>query len=109
MSGVPINFVEADFLHNFDRKLFPKGSLPAGTARWEGPFEFGEYVLSFMCPCGCDESDFVIAAPKGAAEGRRSWLWDGNKEKPTLAPSILRTGAPCKWHGFLRAGVWEKA
>lgn len=29
------------------------------------------------------------------------WAWDGNKEKPTLTPSINVIGV---WHGWLRAG-----
>ena len=32
-----------------------------------------------------------------------SWEWDGDKEKPTLTPSILRNGV---WHGYLRKGYW---
>jgi hypothetical protein len=31
----------------------------------------------------------------------KAWKWDGNKESPTLSPSILIHG---KWHGWLRAG-----
>lgn len=33
------------------------------------------------------------------------WTWDGNRESPTLEPSILDlvTG----WHGYLRAGKLE--
>lgn len=29
------------------------------------------------------------------------WLWDGNKELPTITPSINVVG---QWHGFLTAG-----
>ena len=34
-----------------------------------------------------------------------SWLWDGNKDAPTLTPSIA-CGMPkgCDWHGHMRAG-----
>jgi len=32
------------------------------------------------------------------------WKWDGNKEAPTLSPSIAVTGV---WHGFLRNGKME--
>jgi hypothetical protein len=35
------------------------------------------------------------------------WEWDGNKESPTLSPSILVESVPNwndGWHGFLRAG-----
>jgi hypothetical protein len=35
------------------------------------------------------------------ANGQPTWIWDGNREKPTLTPSI-RLGYT--WHGFLTAG-----
>lgn len=41
------------------------------------------------------------------------WQWDGNREAPTLSPSILinggdgKGGRKEKWHGFLRAGKLE--
>lgn len=41
--------------------------------------------------------------------GRTSWQWDGNREKPTLSPSIFvgMRDTPPGWHGFVRAGVME--
>ncbi len=39
-----------------------------------------------------------------------TWTWDGNKESPTISPSIRILGAkdaPDVWHGFLRAGKLE--
>lgn len=32
------------------------------------------------------------------------WQWDGNKEAPTLTPSINYVGV---WHGYMRAGRLE--
>lgn len=32
------------------------------------------------------------------------WTWDGNRERPTLSPSIHAVG---HWHGYLRAGRFE--
>jgi Family of unknown function (DUF6527) len=47
-------------------------------------------------------------------DGSRGWVWDGNREKPTLNPSILTsmtipvTGEYIElWHGFMRAGRLE--
>jgi hypothetical protein len=34
---------------------------------------------------------------------RPMWQWDGNREAPTLNPSILHHSNP-PWHGYLRAG-----
>lgn len=42
-----------------------------------------------------------------------AWKWDGNREAPTLTPSILHWGGgrgePATWHGWLRAGKLETA
>ncbi len=32
------------------------------------------------------------------------WRWDGNRDKPTLTPSIIHRN--CGWHGYLTAGQW---
>lgn len=41
---------------------------------------------------------------------RRMWQWDGNKESPTLSPSIhVFTGNKTLWHGYLRSGKLEDA
>lgn len=39
-----------------------------------------------------------------------AWLWDGNREAPTLSPSI-RTfdNEGDRWHGYLKAGKLENA
>ena len=36
-------------------------------------------------------------------DGQTIWKWDGNREAPTLEPSILHHSQP-EWHGWLRAG-----
>lgn len=61
--------------------------------------------LWFVCPCGCGEESAVNIEPHGAAP---RWKWDGNREKPTLTPSLHKT-AGCKWHGYLRNGEWVRA
>ena len=47
----------------------------------------------------------AIAIHRHASEpglnGHRSWLWDGNEDKPTLTPSIHYLD---NWHGYLTAG-----
>ncbi len=30
-----------------------------------------------------------------------TWQWDGNRERPTLTPSVH---APGRWHGWIRGG-----
>ncbi len=34
-------------------------------------------------------------------DGRAQWDWDGDRERPTFAPSINCTGC---WHGYIRGG-----
>lgn len=86
-------------------------TLPPGTCHWEfydPPSNGVEASLNFVCPCGCGEVDFVFVS-KVLPKVARCWQWDGNKESPTLTPSIYRLGAACKWHGWLRAGEFVQA
>jgi hypothetical protein len=47
-----------------------------------------------------------------AVNGHAPWSWDGNRDAPTLTPSIDCKGTffdgtkdvPCGWHGFIRGG-----
>lgn len=81
-----MNFVE-DILHG-----------PTGSAKWDSDFT----RFKFICPCGCNSfNDLPIKPPHD-----NGWTWDGNKENPTLSPSIINYN--CGWHGYLKAGVWEK-
>lgn len=62
--------------------------------------------FQFICPCGCGNESWL---PVDREIGMGGWRWDGNREKPTLTPSVFNTGMPCKWHGWLRAGEWVPA
>ena len=36
------------------------------------------------------------------------WWWNGDRDRPTLRPSIgVPATPPYRWHGFLVDGVWE--
>ena len=38
----------------------------------------------------------------------RYWWWNGDRDKPTLTPSIgVPAVPPYKWHGFLENGIWK--
>ena len=41
--------------------------------------------------------------PQNQNGGRAQWDWDGNREAPTLSPSI-NCESHCGWHGYIRAG-----
>lgn len=59
-----------------------------------------EERFSFVCPKrGTQCAGLLI---RGAAGGHRpSWVWDGNRERPTFTPSI--NCGSC-WHGYIRNG-----
>ena len=50
----------------------------------------------------------IVKDPAALAcpENRPRWLWDGNREAPTLTPSLH---IPQAWHGWLKAGLLTDA
>ena len=67
----------------------------------------GEFILYFKCPCGNDEVAGIHVGDKRKPRSHRpSWEWNGDFDKPTCKPSILRRGG-CKWHGYLTDGVFK--
>lgn len=86
-----------------------------------GQFEYYVYYsrpdliagLLFICPCGCGELQGVGFSTEISGE-KPVWNWDGNREKPTLTPSINILQLNDKgekigehWHGYLTAGRWR--
>lgn len=71
-------------------------------------------ILVFGCPNGRG-SCAVPIAPSPANSNRCTWSWDGDREQPTLSPSIncvaldeqgcVKPGIGCGWHGFLSKGM----
>jgi len=68
----------------------------------------GEIVgMIEMCPCGCRALGSIAFKHAWRDPGERPvWEWNGSKDKPTLTPSVQRTEG-CKWHGWLKGGVWK--
>lgn len=58
--------------------------------------------MIYVCPCGCGQTGRLRFRPAPSP----SWEWDGNREAPTLSPSVHHVG---HWHGYLRAGLWVQA
>lgn len=59
-----------------------------------------------VCPCGCKA--LMHLGIRRAGEPRSStpqWEWDGNLKAPSLDPSIRDLGG-CRFHGYLKRGVW---
>ena len=44
-----------------------------------------------------------IAKDPDLPDNQAIWQWDGNRDAPTLSPSILHHSSP-PWHGWMRAG-----
>ena len=67
----------------------------------------GEVVgMVEKCPCGCGELGSIsFDVPSRTGCGPK-WKWNGNRDKPTLTPSIKRT-VGCLWHGYLTDGVFR--
>lgn len=64
--------------------------------------------IHYNCPCGCGSVGQLPLVKMGSPHNDHTWEWDGNEAKPTLSPSIRRL-IDCKFHGWLRAGVWSSA
>ena len=90
------------------------------TGRDQKPCEPGEFAyvqygydepegicgMNFSCPCGCGNAGMLMFN-NYKIEGHPTWDWNGNEDKPTLKPSILRK-SECKWHGFLTDGIFKE-
>jgi hypothetical protein len=98
---------------------------PPGAFRWTGLYgvdEGGPYGMNFKCPCGCGAvhgAGFDNRPADWLAKDRPRpmWHWNGDKEKPTLTPSLgLHRSHDGRtigvdgyhWHGHLKAGVFEE-
>lgn len=68
-------------------------------------------ALMFACP-GCisggpDGYDGIHLLPVNCdLQGKASWRWNGDLEKPTLSPSILTQGYS-RCHSYLAEGVFS--
>lgn len=63
----------------------------------------GDFGVHYVCP-GCGVRDFMGVKGGDWNEGHE---WDGNRESPTLKPSVLHR--LCGWHGYLEEGNWRDA
>lgn len=79
--------------------------LAPGSAEWAVMYSGPSKVagLLFICPCGCGSLGFLSIRK---IDEHPSWVWNGDREKPTMTPSIQKT-TPCRWHGYLTDGVFR--
>lgn len=84
----------------------PSGDLPEKPGEYLFVYHSGKACgIDFCCPCGkCSQASYLPFRDTELST-EPSWEFDGNMEKPTLKPSILRT-SECKWHGYLTDGIF---
>jgi hypothetical protein len=75
-------------------------SAPAGSGAMD------VHRFAYRCRSYPDRWCSVNLRGRGHDLAEGSWTWDGNIDKPTLAPSI--NCHDC-WHGFIEAGVFKTA
>jgi hypothetical protein len=69
-----------------------------------GVYELADGLMLLACP-GCGHvSGMRVGNPKPTQSP--SWQLTGDPNAPTCQPSINCVGC-CKWHGWLKAGVFE--
>lgn len=61
--------------------------------------------VQFVCPCGCGHMSYLSLSPDHPSP---VWTWNGDKDRPTMKPSIFNTGLPCRWHGYLTDGEFRE-
>jgi hypothetical protein len=91
VSATPVDDIDADGL--------PPGAFEMFEATKDDGK--GPVGMVYVCPCGCGHTG-VLDFRRDPVR-RPSWVWDGNRDKPTLHPSVHHIG---HWHGWLRNGVW---
>jgi hypothetical protein len=90
--------------------LPPEGSAPPGAFTFYVNFQETRIAgMIYCCPCGCGRHGALAFRPLSEDDikySRHGWNWDGNKESPTLNPSIHHVG---HWHGWLKNGFFTQA
>lgn len=68
--------------------------------------------IRFWCPCGCGSFSRLpigrgVKPARGVDAGgiAATWEWDGDRERPSLSPSINHIG---HWHGYLTRGWFRQ-
>lgn len=79
-----------------------RDSGQAGSICFMENVEAGVQGFGIKC-AGCGHESYLTV--DGESHG---WKWDGNREHPTLTPSVFHTKEKggCGWHGYLRSGEW---
>jgi len=101
--------VKAVLVDGADDRMDADDRVAIPGAFWFVTYQGELAGMIYVCPCGCRRQGYLRfrGAPRPPEEADRpSWEWDGNREAPTLSPSVLHRD---HWHGYLRAGMWVQA
>lgn len=80
-----------------------------GELIWTGRLgKEGIFGIVFCCPCGCGETGALALDVPGNEGEIERWQWNGDRDKPTLTPSIQKTTGCC-WHGYLTDGFFTSS
>jgi hypothetical protein len=62
--------------------------------------------MAFPCQGVVRETCHIALRPSQKNAVGASWEWDGNREAPTITPSV-NCEKVCGWHGWIRNGQFE--
>ena len=85
--------------------IFYRDDLAPGVGKVH-TYDNGRSILFYVCPCGCAMANQLAIYTEG--QQPHGWKWNGDREQPTLTPSIQMVEGTCRWHGFLQDGVFEE-
>jgi hypothetical protein len=94
------------FHHDIAKSSLTKGTIAyiEGDDRHGAPNTDVQIVgLIYVCICGCQG---IGSLPFYKYDNHDAWQWNGDREKPTLKPSIIRKKT-CGWHGYLTDGIFQ--
>lgn len=78
-------------------------NLPPARFMFMGKGENGQPKwMSFPCPGKSGVARCMVPLSPQRNGNGATWQWNGDREKPTLTPSINCHGC---WHGFITDGV----
>jgi hypothetical protein len=86
--------------------------LDANGSRGDWCFLNGDKLIAVRYGDSAFQGTVILPIAADIMDGKPHWKWDGNREAPTLSPSILVHGNPgwsAEWHGFLENGVLRDA
>lgn len=92
--------IRAVIVDDIDHHLTTPGAVEIREAETDCEKLVG---FAFVCPCGCGREGYL---PIDTFTAGPRWDWNGDRERPTLTPSVLFRGG-CQWHGFLTNGEWR--